>query len=140
MVAEDLLRTFYKLFCFRFCVLSGRWKTLCSKILRGILERFLYENNRIYNSYKSSYKFAFILFLSFRRNQKQESNFHQVDDLVNRNIFVFCWQRIAKFSKGMPNSIDFFYKRIFLHVIPARIIVAKLFYTWTSELRRLRNI
>ena len=27
---------------------------------------------------------------SFRGNQKQESNFHQVGDLVTRNISVFC--------------------------------------------------
>ena len=31
---------------------------------------------------------AFILFLSFRRNQKQESNFQQAGGLVTRNISV----------------------------------------------------
>ena len=31
-----------------------------------------------------------IPFLSFRRNQKQESNFHQVGDLVMRDISAFC--------------------------------------------------
>ena len=40
-----------------------------------------------------------------------------------RNIFIaFSLQRVAFYFKGMPNSIDFD-KRIFLHVIPARIIV-----------------
>ena len=65
-------------------------KTLLARILQEILERFLYENNRNYNSYKISYKFDFIPVLSFRRNQKQESNFQQVGDLVTRNISDFC--------------------------------------------------
>ena len=34
-------------------------------------------------------KFAFTLYLSFRRNQKQESSFLQVGDLVKRNISVY---------------------------------------------------
>ena len=62
----------------------------CSKILQGIFETFLYENNRNYNSCKFSYKFDFIPVLSFRRNQNQESKFQQVGDLVTRNISVFC--------------------------------------------------
>ena len=36
-------------------------------------------------------KFAFILFLSFLENQKQESDFQQVDGLVTRNISVFLF-------------------------------------------------
>ena len=44
--------------------------------------------------------------------------------MVTRNIFVFGLQRVAPYFKGMPNSIEF-YKRIFLHVIPARVIVPK---------------
>ena len=74
------------------------------------------------NSYTFSYKSAFILFLSFLTNQKQESGFQQVDGLVTRNISVFCLERVALYFKAMPNSIDF-YKGIFLHVIPVRIIV-----------------
>ena len=65
-------------------------KHCVARILQGILERFLYENNRNYNSYKFGYKFGFIPVLSFRRNQKEESNFQQVGDLVTRNISVFC--------------------------------------------------
>ena len=65
----------------------------------------------------NSYKFTFVLFLSYHTNQKQESNFQQVGGLVTRNSFVFCLQRIALYFKAMPNSIDV-YKRIFLHVIP----------------------
>ena len=82
----------------------------------------MYKNNRNYNSYKFSYKFAFIPCLSFRRNQKQESNFQQVADLVMRNISIFC----SLYFKAMPNSIDF-YVRIFLFVIPFRIIVSLLY-------------
>ena len=81
-----------------------------ARILQGILEKFLYENNRNYNSYKFSYKFDFIPVLSFRRNQKQESKFQQVGDLVTRNISPFCLYRL--YFKAMPKSIDF-YKKIF---------------------------
>ena len=49
----------------------------------------LHENNHSYNSYRFSYKFAFILFLSFLTNQKQESGFQLVGDLLTRNISVF---------------------------------------------------
>ena len=61
-------------------------KTLCRKVLQGVLERFLYDNNRNYNSYK----FDVIPVLSFRSNQKQESDFQQDGDLVTRNISAFC--------------------------------------------------
>ena len=66
---------------------------------------------------------AFILFFSFRTNQKQESGFQQVGCLVTRFIYAFCLQRVSLYFKAMPNSLDF-YKGIFLHVIPARITVA----------------
>ena len=73
-----------------------------------------------------NYKFPFIPFLFFRRNQTQESNFQQVGDMVTINISVFYLQRVALYCKVMPNSIDF-YQRIFLHVIPAGIIIS-MFY------------
>ena len=95
-------------------------KTLCNKGFIAIWEIFLHENNRNCNSYMFSYKFAFILFLSLLINQKQESGFQHVDDLVTRNIFDFCL--VALYFKAMPNSIDF-YKIIFWHVIPVHIIV-----------------
>ena len=82
----------------------------------------MHENNRNYNSYRFSYKFAFIFFLSFLTNQKQESGFQQVSGLVMRNISVFWLLRVALYFKAMPNSIDF-YKGIFLHVIPVRVKV-----------------
>ena len=49
----------------------------------------LHENNCNYNSYRCSCKFAFIFFLSFLTNRKQESGFQQVGSLVTRNIYVF---------------------------------------------------
>ena len=123
IVGEDFLWAFYKLFYLRFCLSSDQWKNkhCVAKILQGIWKRFLYENNCNYNSCKFSHKFIFILFLSFHRNQKQESNFQQVGGLVTRNSFTRLWGA-ALYFKGMPNSIDF-YERIFLHVIPVRIIV-----------------
>ena len=92
------------------------------KILKEIWETFLYENNRNYNSCKVNYKVTCIPFLSFRKNQKQESNFQQVGSIVTRNISVFCSQQVALFFRGIPNSTDF-HKRIFWHVIHAHVIV-----------------
>ena len=92
-------------------VLGFKWsveKQWVAKILQGIREIFFHENNGNYNNYKFSHKFAFIPFLSFRRNLKQESNFQQVGGLVTRNVSVLCL--------GLPNSIDFY------KWIPARII------------------
>ena len=75
---------------------------------------FLNENNRNYNSCSLSYKFAFMLFLPFLTNQKQESGFH---GLATGNNYVFCLYRVAFYLKAMPNSIDFY------EIIPVRIIV-----------------
>ena len=57
---------------------------------------------------------AFLLFLSFRMNQRQESNFQKIGGLITKNIFALCFQLVALYFKGMPNSIDI-YKEIFLH-------------------------
>ena len=50
-------------------------KNIVAKVVLAIWEIFLYENNRNYNFYRFSYKFALILFLFFLTNQKQESGF-----------------------------------------------------------------
>ena len=42
--------------------------------------------------------------------------------MVTRNNFAFCLKQVALYFKGMSKSIEF-YNRIFLHVIPAHIIV-----------------
>ena len=47
-------------------------KHYVAKTLQGIWKRFLNKNNRNYNAYKFSYKFAFTPCLSFRKNQTQE--------------------------------------------------------------------
>ena len=122
-----------------FAVLWFKWsvkKHCVAKVSLGIWEIFLLENNRNYNSHRSGYKFTFILFLSFLPNQKQESGFQQVGGLVTKNISVFSLERVALYFKAMPNSVDF-YKEIFLHVIPVRIIVPWC-YTgfWTCYKRR----
>ena len=65
--------------------------------------------------------------LFFHRNRKQELNFQQVGGLVTRNSFAFCLQQVSLYFKDMPNSIDF-YKRIFLHVSPVRIISSMIEY------------
>ena len=60
--------------------------TLFSKGFSGIL----HESNRNYNSSRFNDKSTFILFLSFLKNQKQESRFKQVGGLVARHISDFC--------------------------------------------------
>ena len=87
-------------------------KHCVARILHGISERLLYENNHNYNSYKFSYKFDFIPVLSFRRNQKQEPKFQQIGDLVTRNISAFLFkashdllQRYAEFKRLFPVRI-----------------------------------
>ena len=50
-----------------------------------------HKNNLNYDSYVFSYNFAFIPFLSFLRNQKQESKFQQVCNLITRNISGFLF-------------------------------------------------
>ena len=60
IVGEDLLRAFYDLFQ----VISK--KTLRIKDFTRNLKAILNENNHNYNSYKFSYKSAFISFLFFR--------------------------------------------------------------------------
>ena len=64
----------------------------------------LHENNFKYNFYRFSYKFAFILCLSFLTNQKQESGFKQVGGLVKRNNSVYSralFQSHARFNRPL---------------------------------------
>ena len=77
--------------------------------------------------------------MPFRRNQKQEPNFQQVGFLVTRNISVFCLWRVALYFKVMSNSTDF-YKRIFLHVIPAPIIVPCMIGHFSKSSWQLKTI
>ena len=65
-------------------------------------------------------------FFLFLQTKKPESGFQQVGGLVTRNISIYCLKRVALYFKAMPNSIDF-YKRIFVNVIPVRIIVPWLY-------------
>ena len=65
---------------------------------------FLHENNHNYNSYKFIYKLAFILFLSFLSNQKQESGLQQVGGLVKRNVSVFVVVVVVVYNKLCSTS------------------------------------
>ena len=56
-----------------FIVLRLNWsvkKHCVAKVLLAIWEIFLHENSQNHNSYRFSYRFTFILFLSFLTNQK----------------------------------------------------------------------
>ena len=64
----------------------------------------------------------FYLLSFFLSNQKQESGFQQVGGLVTRNISVFLYYSESR-STSKACRIQNFYKGIFLHVTPVRIIV-----------------
>ena len=60
------------------------------KVLLAIWEISLHENIVNFNSNRFSNKFAFIFFLFFPANQKEESGLQQVGGRVTRNISAFC--------------------------------------------------
>ena len=80
-------------------------KNCVAKVLLAIWEIFLHENNCRYNSYRFSSKFAFILFLPFLTNQKQEYGFQQVAGLVTWNIFLFIASRALVQSHAEFNGL-----------------------------------
>ena len=73
-----------------FPVLGFKWSVKKHCVVK-VLQDILHENNRNCNSYRFSYKFAFIFFLPSLTNQEQESSFQQVGGLVTRNISAFSW-------------------------------------------------
>ena len=69
-------------------------KSCVAKVLVAVWEIFWRENNRNYNSDRFSYKFTFILFLSFLTNQNQEASWWSVNEkyfwfffMVTRALF-----------------------------------------------------
>ena len=77
-------------FIYSFVIKWSVKKHCVVKVLLAFWETFLNENNSTYDSYRFSYKFNFILILSFLTSQKEESSFQKVGGLVMRNVFVFC--------------------------------------------------
>ena len=69
--------------CYSYCCFYMFFFCIVVKIL-------IRKKNRNHNSYRFSYKIAFIFFLCFLTNQKQESGFQRVGGLVTKNIFIFC--------------------------------------------------
>ena len=108
-------------------------KHYVAKISPAVWETFLYE-----------YTNSFLPFLSFAKNQEQESNFRQFRALVMRNIYVFCLQQGVPYFKAIPNSIDS-RKGIFILVIPVCIIASctfrfyKIIFFPVALLRKSRN-
>ena len=88
--------------CFEIQVISE--KHCITKISLAIWETFLHENNSNNRSWKFSDKFAFIPFLLFRRNWKQESILVEVGGLVMRNISVYCIYAFCYFSGTEPKN------------------------------------
>ena len=119
-----------------FTVLWFKWsvkKHCVAKVLLAISDIFLHENNGNYSSCRFSYKFGFILFVSFT-SQKQKPGFQEVVRLVVTNISV-CLERVQPYFKATLNSRDFC-KAIFLHFVPVRIIFPCL-KLWKRTLRSL---
>ena len=88
-------------------------------VLKNFLKSFL-GKHQCQSTFLTN--FFISLFLSFSRNQKQESNFQQVVGLLTKVFSVFCLQRVVLYFKDMPNSI-YFCIGILLRFIPVRIIV-----------------
>ena len=118
---EELMRAFYKLFYLRFWWFKGSELKRCvSKVLLEIWDIFLHENNRNYNCYRFSYKFVFLIFLSFLRNPKTSIKISA--SWWSCNAKHFCSLFIASHALLQSYAEDF-YKGIFLHVIPVHFIV-----------------
>ena len=92
-----------------------------AKVLLEIWENILHENNRSYDSYRFSYKFGFILFLSFFKNQSQKSGFQKVVGLVMRNISVFYFFIFFIVSHALLQSHAEFSR--LLHIILVCILI-----------------
>ena len=86
---EDLRSASCFVYFFVFQLVSER--TLCSKGFTSyfVFYYFVYENKCNSNSYKFSYKLAFIALLPFRMNKKQQLIFYEVGGLVTKNLSVF---------------------------------------------------
>ena len=93
-------------------------KHCVAKVLLAIWETFLHENNCNYNSYGFSYKFAFILFLSFLQTNNKDLFFSKLV-VCNKKYFCFFVYSESR-STSKPYRIQ---RRNFLNVIPVRIIV-----------------
>ena len=112
----------YKLLYLQLFYSSDQRKNTSNYFAGNLRVTFIWKINQNYNSNRVINKFAFILLLSFLTDQKQDSDFQQVGGLLTRNITDLCLERVLFYFKAMPNSADF-YKWVFLHVIPIRIIV-----------------
>ena len=105
--------------CFRSCFVdSFVFQVICErhcveKIVQGILDTFLYVNNRNYNTYEFSYRFGFIPLFSLCRNQKQELVIAGV--LIMGNIFLY----FKKAHTSKVYRIQSTFLNGFLHVIPS---------------------
>ena len=143
IVGEDLLWTFCRLFYLQFCNSMISEKTLQQRFYQEF-ERYFYIKIIVTRipSYLVTNLFLSFFFFSLLTNQKQEFGFQQVGGLIMRDISVFCLQGVALYVKAMPNSIEF-YKGIFSHVMPVRIIVpcfdviqflrTKIFFSWCKK-------
>ena len=83
-------------------------KNCVAKVLVADREIFLHENNRNYNSDRFSYKFAFILFLSFLKNQNQEASWWSSNEKYFWFFFMMShalFQSHAKFNRLLQRNI-----------------------------------
>ena len=97
-------------------------KALCSKDFKGNKERFLYENNRNYNSYSFSYKFALITVIVFL--EKAKTRIKTWTSCWSGNKKYFCCLFTANRAL-LLSYIEFnrLLLKYFFHVIPTRFIV-----------------
>ena len=108
-----------------FCVSSDQWKNTVAKISQRIWERILYENNRtiiLTNLVPYSLLSLACLFVETKNKYQIFSN---LVIWVWEISFFFLFIASRALLQRYANSIDF-YKRIFVHVIPAGIVVPRI--------------
>lgn len=94
------------------CFIYSYLKQWVANILPATWDTLLYGKNCNYDSYKLSWKFDFKDFLSFCKNQNQESNILANWRSDNEKYFFSFWYRVALYLKSILNSIGFC-RRIF---------------------------
>ena len=96
--AKGILQVILKISCFK-------WKVkehYVAKILRVIWKIFLDENNYKFNSYRFSYKFAFILFCSFVWIKSENLFFWKLSD--NEKTLCFLYSSTDNILSAIPVS------------------------------------
>ena len=113
---------------------------MCSKVFTSYLRDISFVNNGNFNSDELSYKLAFILFLSFRVNQKQESTFQEVCGQITKTISVFWFianraliQSYAELNTLLQRCFHTCYSCLFIVSLFYMNMTKKAYFTQTQK-------